>query len=160
MAPGEIEYTVSGDEMSYWFYQINPQQWEPERFRIEIWENEPWSWTVGKAKLGGEEPESGDSVAFFYTRQGDDPGFFGWAVVLGWHKGHDGSRTLYFRPVTPTNHLKMHPWWDDEAKDLADKVRGKMPRATLWRVPDELWKQIRTGVTTWVGGRRSEMSSE
>jgi hypothetical protein len=32
--------------MSYWFYQISQETWEPERFRIEIWENERWSWTV------------------------------------------------------------------------------------------------------------------
>ena len=99
--------------MSYWLYQLNQHQWEPERFRIEIWENERWSWTVGKAMLGGKQPQPGDSVAFFYAKaHGADPGFFGWAVVLEWHKDHKDRITVYFRPVAPTNHLKMHPWWD------------------------------------------------
>ena len=51
-----------------------------------------------------------------------------WLLWLGrhseYHKAHDDSKTLYFRPVAPTNHLKMHPWWNDEAQDLAKEVRG------------------------------------
>jgi hypothetical protein len=145
--------------MSYWFYQINQENWEPERFRIEVWENERWSWTVGTLR-GGEEPQPGDSVAFFYARaHGPDPGFYGWAVVLEYHKAHDGSKTLYFRPVAPTNHLKMHPWWNDEAQDLANEVRGVVAQGTVWRVSDELWRRIRRGITTWVAGRSSELSS-
>lgn len=144
--------------MSYWFYQLNQQRWEPERFRIEVWENERWSWTVGRAVFGGEEPIAGDSVAFFYAPAGgNDPGFFGWAVVLEWHRDHDDNRTIYFRPVSPTNHLKMHPWWNEEARAIADEVRGSVAQGNLWRVSDDLWKRIREGVTTWVSGRGSEI---
>jgi len=50
--------------MSYWFYQINQETWEPERFRIEIWENERWSWIVPTLR-GGGEPQPGDSVVFY-----------------------------------------------------------------------------------------------
>ncbi len=139
--------------MSYWFYQLNQQRWEPGRFRIEVWENEPWSWTVGRAILEGEEPRAGDSVAFFYAPTGgDDPGFFAWAVVLEWYKDHDGEQHISFRPAAPANHLKMHPWWNDEARTIADEVRGRMMKRTLWLVPDELWKRIREGITGWVSG--------
>jgi hypothetical protein len=48
--------------MGYWFYQLSQQRWPPERFRIEVWEDERWSWTVGRAVLKGEEPKPGDSV--------------------------------------------------------------------------------------------------
>jgi hypothetical protein len=138
--------------MSYWFYQIHQVKWEPERFRIEIWENERWSWSV-PTKRGGEEPKPGDSVTFFYAKtQGSDPGFYGWAVVLEYHKAHDENETLYFRPVSPTNHLKTHPWWNEEAESLANEVRGAMMQGTLWPVSDEQWRRIRQGITTWVSG--------
>ena len=59
--------------MSYWFYQISQEIWEPERFRVEIWENERWSWSVPTLR-GGGEPQPGDSVAFFYAKaHGADP---------------------------------------------------------------------------------------
>ena len=55
--------------MSCWFYQINQEYWPPERFRIEIWENERWSW-VSRKLSGGGEPQPGDSIAFFYVKAG------------------------------------------------------------------------------------------
>ena len=136
--------------MSCWLYQINQKQWDPNRFRIEIWENERWSWSVGRA-IQAQDLRPGDSVVFFYAPAGGtDPGFFGWAVVLHWYQD---DRTLYFRPASPTNHLKMHPWWNDEARKVADEARGKVKQGTLWPVADELWKRIRTGITTWIGGQ-------
>jgi len=42
--------------MSTWFYQLNQQLWSPERYRLEIWENERWSWGVGE-NASTEEPE-------------------------------------------------------------------------------------------------------
>src|SRR5207237_1427806 len=68
--------------------------------------------------------------------------FYGWAVVLEYY-----SDVLYFRPVAPTNHLKMHPWWNHEAEELANEVRGAMKQATLWPVQDHHWKRIRRGIT-------------
>jgi len=145
--------------MSCCFYQINQEYWPPERFRIEIWENERWSWAPRKLS-GGGEPQPGDSMAFFYAKAGGiDPGFYGWAVVLEYHKAHDDRKKLYFRPVTPTNHLKMYPWWNREAQDIANEVRGPMAQGTIWRVSDEQWRRIRKGITAWVGGRGDEMSS-
>lgn len=145
--------------MGYWFYQISQEIWEPERFRIEIWENERWSWTVPTLR-GGGEPQPGDSVAFYYAKaHGADPGFYGWAVVLEYHKSHDENKTLYFRPVAPTNHLKMHPWWNEEAQEIANEVRGAVAQGTVWRVSDEQWKRIRRGFTSWVSGYGAEMST-
>ena len=71
--------------MSYWFYQINQENWKPERFLIEIWENERWHYFVNKL-TGSGEPKRGDSVAFFYASTGGpDP----WLLWLGC-----GSRIL------------------------------------------------------------------
>jgi hypothetical protein len=137
--------------MSMWLYQINQQWWGPQRYRVEIWEDERWSWPVGR-KIGAEEqPQPGDTVVFFYAPSGGtDAGFYGWAVITEWLADQD---TLYFRPVAPSNHLKMYPWWDTEAHELAEKIRGKVKQGTLWRIPDDLSFQVRRGLTRWVGGQ-------
>jgi hypothetical protein len=97
---------------------------------------------------------------FYYAKtHGTDPGFYGWAIVLEYHKAHDDSKSLYFRPVAPTNHLKMHPWWNEEAEDLAKDVRGAVAQGTLWRVSDEHWKRIRRGITAWIGGAAENSST-
>jgi hypothetical protein len=141
--------------MTTWLYQISPEQWSPERYRFEIWEGERWAWPVGSKSSGGELPEPGDVIVFFYSPTGGmDPGFYGWAVVLEWFPG--SSTPLAFRPVAPSDHLKMHPWWDDEAIELADVIRGKMKRRTLWIVPEELVARLRQGITSWLAGQSME----
>ncbi|EIP98086.1 hypothetical protein OpiT1DRAFT_02536 [Opitutaceae bacterium TAV1] len=106
--------------MSTWLYQLNAQDWSPETFRYEIWEGKPWHWRYGK-KLAKALPETGDTIVFFYAPSGcDDPGFYGWAVL---ERCHAESQTLYFLPAAPTNHLKMDPWWNDDAKRLVDAIR-------------------------------------
>lgn len=137
--------------MSAWFYQISPKSWDPQRYRVEIWEDERWSWPVGRISSSKERPKPGDVVAFYYAPSGgDDPGFYGWAVVSEWF---DENNTLYFRPVAPSNHLKMHPWWDEQARQIADEVRGKFKQGTLWKVPSDLWERVQRGITAWVGGQ-------
>src|SRR5687767_15512833 len=102
--------------MSSWLYQISATEWNPERFRVEIWENERWSWTVGRAVSAQESPAPGDGIVFFYVPTGTkDPGFYAWAVVLEWY---EETKRIYFRPVAPSNQLKMHPWWNTEARRL------------------------------------------
>jgi hypothetical protein len=44
---------------------------------------------------------------------------------------------MYFRPVAPSHHLKMHPSWDTDAQDLADRIRGKVKQGTFWRVAED-----------------------
>lgn len=134
--------------MSTWLYQFSPQTWSPERYRLEIWEAEKWAWSVGQ-RAGGKEPQAGDTVVFFCSPTGGkDPGFYGWAVVLEWFPTNDTP--LYFRPVAPSDHLKMDPWWDDEAEDLANVIRGKVKRKTMWLVHDEYVSQIRRGIARWL----------
>jgi hypothetical protein len=134
--------------MSMWLYQMNQQQWGPNRFRLEIWEGERWSWEVGNKLPATEEPEPGDTVLFFYAPSGGhDAGFYGWGVISKWMKE---ERALYFIPTAPTNHLKMHPWWDDEAKEIADTIRGTVKQATLWSVGDDMVTAVRRGFTGWV----------
>ena len=137
--------------MTTWLYQISPKEWSPERYRFELWEGERWAWPVRTKSSGGELPEAGDVVAFFDSPSGgNDPGFYGWAVVLEWFPG--SSTPLAFRPVAPSDYLKMHPWWDNKARMLADAIRGKMKQRTLWIVSDEHVSSLRQGITSWLAG--------
>jgi hypothetical protein len=136
--------------MSTWLYQLNQKSWSPERYRLEIWENERWSWNVGREVGASKLLSPGDTVVFFYAPSGGIyPGFYGWAVVLEWFKE---ERLLYFRPVAPSNHLKMCPWCDTQALELADSIRGTFKRGTLWHIPNDLVPELRSGITSWVGG--------
>ncbi len=140
--------------MTMWFYQLSQSFWPPESYRLDIWENERWSWPVGNKISSGESPKPGDTVAFFYAPTGcKEPGFYGWAVVLGWEDGEGKEKDrIYFRPVAPSNRLKMHPWGDKKALDLADSVRGKMTKATLWLITDDQLKAaISAGILSWSG---------
>ena len=134
--------------MSTWLYQLSAENWSYERYRLEIWEGERWAWEVGGRSGEGLVPNPGDIVVFFYSpSRGIDPGFYGWGVVNEWY---EPAQLLYFKPTSPSDYLKMHPWWDDRAKKLADKIRGKMKQRTLWLVPEELVPEIRRGISSWL----------
>jgi hypothetical protein len=45
----------------------------------------------------------------------------------------------------------MHPWRDDAAQDLANRIRGKVKQGTFWYVSEELEFQVRDGIFRWVG---------
>jgi hypothetical protein len=97
-----------------------------------------------------QELRPGDTVVFFYAPSGgDDPGFYGWAVILD---VPENSGEIYFRPIAPSDALKMCPWWDDTAKELANDVRGKVKQGTMFLVTPDLRNRIRLGIRSWLGG--------
>jgi hypothetical protein len=133
--------------MSMWLYQLNPVDWPPEIFRYEIWEQERWHWGYGQ-KRGDANPAVGDTIVFFYAPSGGkDPGIYGWAVI---ERCDLKSGTLYFIPVSPTDHLKMDPWWDKQASKVADEIRGPMKQATLFQVPQAKVSVVRSGIRKWL----------
>jgi hypothetical protein len=133
-----------------WLYQMDQAQWAPNSYRIDIWENERWSWPIGR-RASTDQPARGDRIVFFYAPSGGtEPGFYGWAIVLDLH---NDDRGMYFRPVSPSDHLKMHPWWDSEAKALADQIRGKVKQGTLWPVQENVATRLTAGITKWLTGR-------
>ena len=136
--------------MSMWLYQIDAQNWSPQRYRLEIWEGERWAWPVGQKRLADRTPEPGDIVVFYNTQSGGtDWGFYGWAVILEWF---DDGTQLYFRPVVPSDLVKMHPWRDKRAREIADKIRGRVKQGTFWYVPEELEFALRQGLVAWAQG--------
>ena len=133
--------------MSTWLYQLNPKSWTPEVFRFEIWEGKHWHWGYG-SKRSADVPGIGDTIVFFYAPSGgDDPGSYGWAVL---ERCDVDNKILYFLPVAPTNRLKMDPWWDDQVQEIVDRIRGAVPRATLFPVDLDEAKVIRAGIRRWL----------
>ncbi len=134
--------------MSAWLYQINQETWSPQRYRAEIWESTTWNWGVSRKVPADQNPELGDTLVFYYAPSGgDDPGFYGWAVIQEWLAEEP---SIYFRPTAPSDHLKMHPWWDEEAEAVANEIRGKVKQGTLWLIEPELEQRIREGFTSWI----------
>jgi hypothetical protein len=136
--------------MSAWLYQMNQADWPPEVYRYEIREKERWRWPY-RSKRGRALLRTGDTLVFFYAPAGGrDPGFYGWAVVERWD---EEERLVYFTPVAPSDHLKMDPWWSDDAKKIADEVRGRMAQATLFLIPEKKLAIIRRGIRSWLRPR-------
>ena len=133
--------------MSMWLYQLNQKNHPPSAFRYDIWENQRWHWDYGM-KRGAKQIEAGDTVVFFYSvSAGDDPGIYAWAVI---ERCSPNDNTIYFIPTAPSNHLKMDPWWDDEAEQLVNKIRGKVKQGTLFPVAEDIIPRIRRGITKWL----------
>lgn len=149
--------------MRMWLYQLNQTKWPPELFRRDIWEGEPWHFRCGQIR-GEAAPKLGDVVVFFYAQTGgSDPGIYGWAVIDRIEKverdgdgGRDLEDRLYFIPSAPTNHLKMDPWWNGEAKGITDEIRGGLTTASLFQageltdVPENTVRRIRAGIKKWL----------
>ncbi len=79
------------------------------------------------------------------------------AVLLrGSDKEERGSdkeeRQLYYRPVAPSDYLKMHPWCDGAAEEIADAIRGGTKTGTMWPISAAHAKRVREGITAWLGG--------
>jgi hypothetical protein len=121
-------------------------------FRYEVLENQRWHWHYGNVR-GKERPEAGDVVVFFYApSRGNDPGVYGWAVI---ERCHSEYKILYFIPSPPTNHLKMDPWWDEDVKKVAAKIRGGSPQGTLFPVDKSHIPTIRNGIRKWFSSHKS-----
>jgi hypothetical protein len=146
--------------MAMWFYQMSQAEWTPEEYRLDIWEGERWGWllrdSAGNPKRisGQKRPEPGDRIVFFFAKEGcAEPGFYGWAIVLTWL---DAKMEIYFRPVAPSDQLKMHPWWDPDegnVQQIANRIRGSVAQGTLWPVAEPEGEAIGKGINAWVAGR-------
>jgi hypothetical protein len=135
--------------MATWLYQLSVVYFTPQQYRTEIWEGERWRWPVGDNPPKTEVPAPGDQICFYYAKTNNpEPGFYGWAIVLEWRT--DSSSPLYFRPTSPSDHLKMDPWGDGAALALADSIRGKMPRKSLYQITPEDVPNLRQGVARWL----------
>jgi hypothetical protein len=134
--------------LATWLYQMTVEWYPQNDYRLEVWEGKHTTWNEqGKKRVPSEpHPEPGDSLLLFFAKDScEKPGFHGWAVVSKWT---DGER-MTLTPVAPSDQLKMHPWGDTIAMNLADEVRGSPRRATFWLVDPQIARKIEAGIMSW-----------
>jgi hypothetical protein len=135
--------------MGCWLYQMNAKLYSHERYRTEVWEgNLVTNWGIGESKRKPKEVPLGDTIILFFTKTGAvDPGIYGWGVITLFDK-----EVIDFRPVAPSDYLKMNPLWDDETSNIIDQIRCGMPEGTMWKVDDGTLKLLRQKIATHVYG--------
>jgi len=143
------------DWMGEWLYQMSEDFYTPEEYREQIWEEELVHWPTGKI-VGDEIPGAGDTMALWYTKTGArHPGICGWGVIL---RCLPEEEDLLWRPVFPSDYLKMDPIYNEEVSRLVDVIRGGMPRATMWLIRPEHADRLRGAIRSWLGGSASSQT--
>jgi hypothetical protein len=128
--------------MAAWLYQMaEGEDWTPEEYRLEVWEGNHVTWPHRKIVLKtAADPAPGEPIVLFFAKSGTEyPGICGLGVML---KLLSHREKIGFRPVFPTDLLKMAPIWDTEIEELVNEVRGPSPRATMWSMTPEQYARF------------------
>lgn len=114
-----------------WLYQMSGDVWAEEKYRAEIWEGTSVFWPVQRI-AGVDRPTGGDRIFCWYAKTvSASPGVCGWGVVLSYE---EAIGRIAWRPVFPSDVLKMRPLFDRDVAKVIEQIRGKMPRGTMWPV--------------------------
>ncbi len=100
--------------------------------------------------MGKDDPVPGDVVVFSYTKSsGERPGIYGWAVI---DRYDAKTRSLWFTPSAPTDHLKIDPWHGEKVKGITDKIHScfRFAQATLFPIPPDIAPDIQQGIKEWL----------
>lgn len=139
--------------MALWLFQLTEKEYPLRNYRLQVWEHERWRFFARTMEGSQHPPEPGDVVVFFYAPTGaDEAGFCGWGVVLQWIEHAPENRELCFRPAAPNDFLKLHPWNDEDAIELANEIRGPMAQRTLWPIKEAQARKLREGISAWLSG--------
>jgi len=136
--------------MACWIYQMNAKEvYSHERYRTEVWEgNLVTNWSIGEAKGRPKKVTPGDMIILFYVKSyaTDRPGIYGWGIITLF----DGE-VIDFRPVEPSDYLKMNPLFNDEVDKIIVESRG-FPEMTMWKVDKEQLEGLRKKIAEHVYG--------
>ena len=128
--------------MTEWLYQIagdDKEEWYPEDYRVEVWEGKTITWEARRVVYrDGPAPRPGDRVVFFFCKSYvEEPGLYGWGVVLDYQRRPNNNR-LRFRLAPPSDFLKMSPCWDASVERTVNRIRNHTYTGTLWPIlPDD-----------------------
>lgn len=133
--------------MAHWLYQMSTDYFPLNRYRTEVWEETTvTNWHIGESTHKPTDVQPGEIIILFYAKTGTpDPGIYGWGIVTFFDR-----EAINFRPVSPSDYLKMNPLWDDDISDIVDGIRGGMPQGTMYRVADGTLKKIREKIAEHV----------
>jgi len=131
--------------MGAWLYQMNAEEWSPDKYRKSVREGKTLNWSVGRIyRRKRKEIAPGDQVVlFFCERLNAEPGIYGLGEVKRFTRdGDSGPRIrIAVRPRTDT--LKSTPVWDSEVRATVQAIRGNLPRGTMWRVTPSQYERLR-----------------
>jgi hypothetical protein len=105
--------------------------WKESQYRLQVWESTPVFWPARQIR-GPLLPAPGDRMLCWYVRTGGEtPGLCGWGIVLSFD---EESNEIAWRPVYPSDLLKMRPLFDESISARIDEVRGKFAQGTMWMI--------------------------
>ncbi len=137
--------------MTIWLYQMSAAEYSHEDYRAEVWEGRDTAWATGKISATNNKPQRGDTLVFYYVEtRADDPGIYGWAIVLGVRRDADGY--ISFRPAAPSDHLKLNPLWDSDVEKTINSIRGRVAQGTMWPIDVGQFSTLRQKITRHAGG--------
>jgi hypothetical protein len=136
--------------MSAWLYQMTSNKeepWNPNQYRMEVWEGSPVTWPVGRIlKRGGEGISRGDTVVFFFAKTGNsEPGLYGWGIVLEIVESNVRNR-IKFQVSPPSDYLKMIVIWDKQLEEVIERIRGDVAQGTMWPIDDKDFEIIKNKI--------------
>lgn len=96
--------------------------------------------------------EPGDTLVFLYVKTyATDPGIYGWGIV-SWCNQEE----LHFRPVFPSDYLKVNPVPVVKVAKFVDKLRGGMKMGTMWEMEQELFEKFRKEISKHINQKPSQ----
>lgn len=138
--------------MTSWLYQMSARDWPPERYREEVWERQITQWPTGRV-AGRVKPKEGDILFPWFAKTGsDDPGLYGWGVIVRYMTEFSQVR---WQPVFPSDYLKMNPIFDGGVARFISAVRGRVSQGTMWPVDRAQLSELRNRITSHLGGTAS-----
>src|SRR5271157_2961526 len=113
--------------MTGWLYQMIADKrtsgyWSHEQYQATVCEGKYTTYDVRKLRSkSGKKIQPGDILVLFYAWSGDSKGgIYGWGKVAQYNEERS---TIKFRPMRPSDYLKMHPILDDEIKEITKIIR-------------------------------------
>ncbi len=106
------------------------EEWTPEDYRVDVWEDHEISWPVGKL-VGARNDDviPGNLIFLFFAQtQNAFPGIYGVGIITR-YSPRRGEIT--FRLCPPSNYLKINPLWDDNVKQVINHIRGRFTQGTM-----------------------------
>jgi hypothetical protein len=144
--------------MAAWLYQMHTskpdddEQWNPELYRLEVWEGTTVSGWGGK-RFDSRAPNPGDLVILYFCPTGgartEDYGIYGWGVVSRYN---EQTGRLDFQPAAPSDYLKMSVCCDGNLKELIKKIRKGIDENTIYPISFDQLRRIRLKIRDHVRG--------
>ncbi len=128
--------------MACWLYQINARNYSQERYRAEVWEGSvTQNWTLGESPNKPKDISLGDLIIFLFVKAGRrDPGIYGWGIVTFFDKELE---EIHFRPVPPSDYLKMNPVPEDKVHGIVGTIQGGFAQKAMFKIEDKEFRALR-----------------